>query len=118
MHAIIWQGKNKVEYAETPTPIITDTRDVILKITATTICGSDLHLFHNSMPTMQQGDILGHEFMGIIQEVGEDVKKLAVGQRVAVAFNIACGDCEFCKREEYTGNAIHCLVLIDGFCRN
>jgi len=102
MHAIAWKGKSKVEYIEAPTPIITDPRDIILKVTATTICGSDLHLFHNSMPTMENGDILGHEFMGIIQDVGDQVKSLSVGQRVVVAFNIACGDCQFCKREEYT----------------
>ncbi|CAF1205384.1 unnamed protein product [Rotaria sordida] len=101
-HAIIWRGVRHVEYVEKPMPLITDSRDILLKITATTICGSDLHLYNNTILDMHDGDIIGHEFMGIIQEKGEQVQKLHVGQRVVVAFAIACGTCDFCKREEYS----------------
>lgn len=102
MHAIVWKGKKSVSYDEVPIPLITDQRDIILKITSTTICGSDLHLYRNTMPDMHKGDIIGHEFMGIVHEVGSDVKKLKVGQRVVVAFDIACGECKFCREEEYS----------------
>ena len=83
-------------------PLISDPRDVLVKITATTVCGSDLHLYKNTMLDMHDGDILGHEFMGIIEEKGEQVSSLRVGQRVVVAFNIACGSCDYCQREEYS----------------
>jgi threonine dehydrogenase-like Zn-dependent dehydrogenase len=102
MHAVVWRGKKSVEYVETPRPMITDPKDVLLKVTATTICGSDLHLYGGTMLDMHDGDILGHEFMGIIEEVGSSVTKLQKGQRVVVAFDIACGECDFCKRQEYT----------------
>jgi threonine dehydrogenase-like Zn-dependent dehydrogenase len=83
-------------------PMISDPRDILLKITGTTVCGSDLHLYNNTMLDMHDGDILGHEFMGIIEQIGDQVKKVRVGQRVVVAFNIACGFCDYCKREEYS----------------
>lgn len=83
-------------------PLITDPRDIVLKVTATTICGSDLHLYNNNILNMHDGDIIGHEFMGIIQDVGDQVKTLKIGQRVVVAFAISCGSCDFCKREEYS----------------
>ena len=83
-------------------PKLTDQRDVILKITATTVCGSDLHLYKNTMLDMHDGDILGHEFLGVIEEKGSEVKKFKVGERVVVAFNIACGSCQFCAREEFS----------------
>jgi len=102
MHALIWDGAKDIEYVETPRPLITDPTDIVLKVTATTICGSDLHLYTNAMLNMHRGDILGHEFMGVVEDVGESVKTLKKGQRVVVAFGIACGDCEYCKREEYT----------------
>jgi threonine dehydrogenase-like Zn-dependent dehydrogenase len=102
MHALVWDGKKKVEYLEVPRPCITDPSDILLRVTATTICGSDLHLYNANMPGMKEGDILGHEFMGIIEQVGQDVKNFKVGQRVVVAFNIACGQCEYCKKEQYT----------------
>jgi len=102
MGALVWKGKKNVEYKMMPRPLITDPTDVVLKITATTICGSDLHLYTNAMLDMHDDDILGHEFMGIIEEVGSAVKNLSVGQRVVVAFDIACGFCEYCQREEYT----------------
>jgi len=102
MHALIWNGAKDIEYIETPRPMLTDPEDIVLKITATTICGSDLHLYTNAMLDMHKGDILGHEFMGIVDEVGPEVKNLKKGDRVVVAFGICCGRCDFCKREEYT----------------
>jgi len=102
MHSIIWHGKKDVQYVEKDKPTVTDPKDILLKITATTICGSDLHLYSGSMMGMKDGDILGHEFMGIVQEVGSEVKKIQIGQRVVVAFDISCGNCDYCKREEYT----------------
>ena len=104
MKALVWRGSEKVVVADDlPRPRIAHEKDVVVKITATTICGSDLHLYTGSMPTMQSGDILGHEFMGVVHEKGEDVKSLELGQRVVVSFDIACGDCKFCKRDEYSG---------------
>jgi len=103
MHAVQWYGKKDVRYNEINwRPKITDPRDILLKVTATTICGSDLHLWSGSMLDMHEGDILGHEFMGIVEEVGSEVKKIKVGSRVVVAFDIACGTCDYCKRQEYT----------------
>jgi threonine dehydrogenase-like Zn-dependent dehydrogenase len=102
MNALVWRGKRTVEYVQTPRPCLTDPRDIILRVTATTICGSDLHLYSGNMMDMKDGDILGHEFMGIVEQVGTGVEKLSVGQRVVVAFGIACGTCSYCKREEYT----------------
>jgi threonine dehydrogenase-like Zn-dependent dehydrogenase len=102
MGALVWEGKKDIRYEIKPRPMITDTRDILLKVTASTICGSDLHLYSGSLPDMKPGDILGHEFMGIVIDKGTDVKKINVGQRVVVAFDIACGTCDYCKREEYT----------------
>jgi threonine dehydrogenase-like Zn-dependent dehydrogenase len=93
-------GKKKVSVEHVPDPQILNARDAIVKVTATTICGSDLHLYNGYMPTMQKGDILGHEFMGEVVEVGRGVKNLKVGDRVVVPFCIACGNCEQCKRGE------------------
>jgi threonine dehydrogenase-like Zn-dependent dehydrogenase len=103
MNAIVWHGKYDVRCDEKPRPCITDPRDIILKVTACTICGSDLHLYKGTMLGMHDGDILGHEFMGIINEVGDEVKNFKKGQRVVVAFDIACGSCPHCKRQEFTG---------------
>jgi len=103
MKALIWAGKKDIKYVDKPRPMINDPRDILLKITATTICGSDLHLYSGSMLAMHDGDILGHEFMGIVEEVGSEVTKVHKGDRVVVAFDIACGTCDYCKREEYTG---------------
>jgi len=102
MHCVVWNGKKDVEYVDHARPAITDTTDIILKVTATSICGSDLHLYKKTFPGMKKGDIPGHEFMGIVDQVGADVRKLKVGQRVVVSFSIACGKCDYCKREEYT----------------
>jgi len=102
MNALVWNGKKDIRYVQTPRPLLTDPRDIILRVTATTICGSDLHLYTNAIMDLQKGDILGHEFMGIIQDVGSEVKTLQIGQRVVVAFDIACGFCSYCQRQEYT----------------
>jgi threonine dehydrogenase-like Zn-dependent dehydrogenase len=90
-------GKQKVSVEHVPDPQILNARDAIVKVTATTICGSDLHLYNGFVPTMERGDILGHEFMGEIVELGKGVKNLAIGDRVVVPFAIACGNCESCE---------------------
>src|SRR5215208_797370 len=99
MKATCWMGKNKVEVIDVPDPQILNQRDAIVKITSTAICGSDLHLYQGYIPTMEPGDVLGHEFMGEVVEVGSGVKdKLKVGDRVVVPFPIACGNCAQCER--------------------
>jgi threonine dehydrogenase-like Zn-dependent dehydrogenase len=102
MKANCWYGKQKVQVVEVPDPKILNQRDAIVKVTSTAICGSDLHLYNGFVPTMEKGDILGHEFMGEIVEVGREVKKVRVGDRVVVAFPIACGNCFFCQNELYS----------------
>lgn len=99
MQAVCWQGKHTVEVANVPDPSIINPRDAILKITSTAICGSDLHLYDGYIPTMEKGDILGHEFMGEVVDFGHGVKNLRRGERVVVPFTIACGACFFCRRE-------------------
>jgi len=99
MKALVWHGTNDVRVERVPDPKIINGRDAIVKITTSAICGSDLHLLDGFIPTMQTGDILGHEFMGEVVEVGADNKKLKVGDRVVVPFTIACGGCFFCQRE-------------------
>ena len=103
MKAVCWMGKNKVETQRVPDPQLLNPHDAIIKITRTAICGSDLHLFDGFIPTMEQGDILGHEFMGIVEEVGQDVTNLKRGDRVVVPFTIACGQCLFCKKKIWAG---------------
>ena len=102
MKANCWYGKRDVRVEDVPDPKILNKHDAILKITATAICGSDLHLYNGFMPTMEKGDILGHEFMGEVVEVGPDVKNLKVGDRVVTAFPISCGKCFFCQREMFS----------------
>jgi threonine dehydrogenase-like Zn-dependent dehydrogenase len=104
MKATCWAGRNQVEVRDVPEPSILNRRDAIVKITSTAICGSDLHLYDGYVPTMQNGDVLGHEFMGEVVEVGPDVPpdKLAVGDRVVVPFPIACGACGACQAELYS----------------
>jgi len=102
MRALCWHGKSDVRVDTVPDPTIEDPRDAIIKITTTCICGSDLHLYDGYMPTMQAGDILGHEPMGVVVEVGKDVKKLKKGDRVVVPFTISCGECWYCQRTEYS----------------
>src|SRR5207248_10031202 len=99
MKALCWMGKEDVRIENVPDPKIMNPRDAIVKITATAICGSDLHLYDGFIPTMEPGDILGHEFMGEVVEVGPAVKNLKVGDRVVVPFTIACGKCFFCNQE-------------------
>src|SRR5918998_1553938 len=98
MKALCWFGKNDVRVEDVPEPKILNPRDAIIKITRTAICGSDLHLYDGFIPSMKAGDILGHEFMGEVVEVGDGVKNLRVGDRVVVPFPIACGSCFFCRR--------------------
>jgi threonine dehydrogenase-like Zn-dependent dehydrogenase len=102
MKANCWMGKKNVEVQTVPDPRILNQRDCIVKITSTAICGSDLHLYNALIPFMEPGDILGHEFMGEVMEVGRDVKKLKVGDRVVVPFPIACGSCNACQAELYS----------------
>jgi threonine dehydrogenase-like Zn-dependent dehydrogenase len=97
MKALTWHGKHDVRFETVPDPKIQEPGDAIVRITATAICGSDLHLYDGLMPTMESGDILGHEPMGIVEEVGSGVTKLKKGDRVVVPFTIACGHCWFCE---------------------
>jgi threonine dehydrogenase-like Zn-dependent dehydrogenase len=99
MRANCWEGAKHVKIEDVPDPKILNDGDAIVRITSTAICGSDLHLFNGFMPTMEHGDVLGHEFMGEVVEVGKKVKKLKVGQRVVVPFPIACGQCWSCKND-------------------
>ncbi len=98
MKALCWHGKGDVRIDTVPDPKILDSRDAVLKITATAICGSDLHLYGGLMPTMEAGDVLGHEFMGEVIEVGHGASKLKAGDRVVVPFTISCGACFFCEK--------------------
>ena len=102
MRALCWYGTGDVRVENVPDPQIEDARDAIIKITSTAICGSDLHLHNGFQPTMEKGDILGHENMGEVVEIGSGISNLKVGDRVVVPFVIACGECEFCKREMYS----------------
>lgn len=102
MKAVCWYGTNDVRVKDVPEPKIINKRDAIIRVTSTAICGSDLHLYDNVMPTMKKGDILGHEFMGEVVETGPDVKNLSVGDRVVVPFTIACGNCFFCKKQMWS----------------
>jgi threonine dehydrogenase-like Zn-dependent dehydrogenase len=95
-------GTQHVEVTEVADPAILNPRDAIVRITSTAICGSDLHLYNGFIPSMKKGDVLGHEFMGIVEEVGPGVTNLRRGDRVVVPFPIACGDCEPCQRELYS----------------
>ena len=99
MRALTWCGKEKVRVETVPDPKILNPRDAIVRVTLTAICGSDLHLYGGFIPTMEKGDVLGHEFMGEVVEVGSAVKNLKRGDRVVVPFTIACGNCFFCTRQ-------------------
>jgi threonine dehydrogenase-like Zn-dependent dehydrogenase len=99
MKALCWYGTGDVRVETVPDPKILSPGDVVIKITSTAICGSDLHLYDGYMPTMEKGDVLGHEPMGEVIEVGKEVKKLKVGDRIVVPFTICCGECFFCKKE-------------------
>ena len=100
MRALTWQGVNNVRVDTVPDPEILNPRDAIIRVTSTAICGSDLHLYDGVIPTMMPGDILGHEFMGVVEDVGPK-SQLKKGQRVVVPFVIACGSCYFCQKQQY-----------------
>ncbi|SFH71003.1 zinc-dependent alcohol dehydrogenase [Modicisalibacter xianhensis] len=102
MKALCWHGKNDIRYETVPDPEIEDPRDAIINVSSCAICGSDLHLFHHFMPSMKSGDIVGHEFMGEVMEVGSEVKHLKVGDRVVVPFTITCGECDQCRRGNFS----------------
>ena len=99
MKATCWMGPQKMQVKEVPDPKILNQRDCIVKISSTAICGSDLHLYNGYVPAMQRGDVLGHEFLGEVVEVGRGVEKLNVGDRVVVGSIIGCGSCSFCEDE-------------------
>jgi threonine dehydrogenase-like Zn-dependent dehydrogenase len=102
MKALRWHGSKDVRVEDAPDPTISEPGDIILRITSTAICGSDLHIYHGYIPTMESGDILGHEFMGEVVAVGRDVRTLSVGDRVVVPFVIACGHCPFCHEKKWS----------------
>lgn len=102
MKAVCWAGKKKMEVQTVDDPKILNPRDCIVKVTATAICGSDIHLYDGFVQTLKEGDILGHEFMGEVVEVGPMVKKLKVGDRVVVPFTISCGACTHCLRQQWS----------------
>src|SRR5688572_5805701 len=102
MKATCWEGKRNVRVETVPDPRILNSRDAIVRVTSTAICGSDLHLYNGFVPTMERGDILGHEFMGEVMEIGKGVKNLKPGDRVVVPFPISCGACWHCKQELYS----------------
>ncbi|HEY0543917.1 MAG TPA: zinc-dependent alcohol dehydrogenase [Pyrinomonadaceae bacterium] len=102
MKANCWYGKHDMRVEDVPDPKIMNRHDAIVKITSTAICGSDLHLYNGFMPTMEKGDILGHEFMGEIVETGSEVRNRKVGDRVVVSFPISCGNCFYCQQEMYS----------------
>ncbi|MGE5524017.1 MAG: zinc-dependent alcohol dehydrogenase [Rhodospirillaceae bacterium] len=102
MRANCWHGKRDMRIEQVPDPKILNQRDAIVKITSTAICGSDLHLYNGLIPTVEKGDILGHEFMGEVVEVGREVRNLKVGDRVVVPFPIACGACSACEAQTYS----------------
>jgi len=99
MKAVCYYGKEDVRVETVPDPEILNPRDAIIRVTATAICGSDLHIYDGYIPTMLKGDVLGHEFMGEVVEVGPEIRRLKVGDRVVVPFTIACGQCYFCKEQ-------------------
>ena len=102
MRATCWMGKGRVEVRNVPDPGLVNPRDAVIRITSTAICGSDLHLYNGFVPTMQKGDVLGHEFMGEVVEVGPEVRNLTRGDRVVVPFPIACGRCNMCQKELFS----------------
>ncbi|MCP1318248.1 zinc-dependent alcohol dehydrogenase [Halomonas sp. 707B3] len=102
MKALCWHGKNDVRYDTVPDPALEHPRDAIINVSSCAICGSDLHLYDHYIPGMSCGDVLGHEFMGEVMEVGSETKNLKVGDRVVVPFTIACGECEQCQRGNYS----------------
>ena len=103
MKALCWHGKRDIRCDTVPDPKIEHPRDAVIKVTACAICGSDLHLYNGFMPGMQGGDVMGHETMGEVVELGAEVKNLKIGDRVVVPFTISCGECLFCKKGLFSG---------------
>jgi threonine dehydrogenase-like Zn-dependent dehydrogenase len=99
MRALTYHGAHDVRVDTVPDPVIKDPDDIILRVTATAICGSDLHLYRGKIPTVEHGDIFGHEFMGVVEEVGPEVTAVSKGDRVVIPFVIACGSCFFCQQD-------------------
>jgi len=102
MKAVCWHGANDIRVETVPDPKILNPRDAIIKITSTAICGSDLHIYDGYIPTMQPGDIIGHEFMGEVVEVGSNVNNLEIGDRVVVPSTIGCGHCHYCQHDQWS----------------
>ncbi len=102
MKALVWHGPRDVRVDERPTPVLGAPGDAIVRVTRAAICGSDLHIYHGSIPGICRGDVLGHEFVGVVEQVGAGVKTIAPGDRVAVAAVIACGVCEYCRRGQFS----------------
>jgi threonine dehydrogenase-like Zn-dependent dehydrogenase len=96
--ALTYQSSRNVSVQTVPDPVLEQEDDILLRVTATAICGSDLHIYRGKIPSMESGDILGHEFMGIVEETGRGVTRLKKGDRVVVPFTIACGQCFFCNK--------------------
>ena len=120
MKALCWHGKEDVRVEKVPDPKILNPHDAVVRITTTAICGSDLHLYDGFVPTMEEGDILGHEFMGEVVEVGSEVRNLRKGDRVVVPFTISCGSCFFCQKKlwslcDNTNPSAHELELVTGY---
>ena len=101
MKAVTWHGRRDVRVEQVPDPIIKEPNDAIIKVTSTAVCGSDLHLYEVLGPFLQEGDVLGHEPMGIVEEVGPEVSHIRPGDRVVIPFNISCGHCHMCDRQYY-----------------
>lgn len=102
MKALVWHGKQDIRCDNVPDPEIEDPRDAIIRVTSCAICGSDLHLFHNMIPAMMPGDVMGHEMMGVVEEVGSEVTKLKKGDRIVVPFTINCDSCDQCRRGNFS----------------
>lgn len=102
MKALCWYDSRDIRVENVPDPVIKDPKDAIVKVTSTTICGSDLHLYNGFVMTLKKGDILGHEFMGEVVEKGAQVKNMKIGDRVVVSFPISCGECEYCQRGDFS----------------
>ena len=103
MRALVWHGTADNRCDSVPDPEIEDGRDAIIKVTTCAICGSDLHLYDHFMPGMKSGDIMGHETMGEVVEIGKDNKRLKIGDRIVVPFTIICGECEQCQPGQFLG---------------
>ena len=102
MQSLQYHGKKDFRVLESPVPLVTLATDVIVKVTASTVCGSDLHLYHDLVPGLKKGDIMGHESIGIVDQVGTAVKNFKIGDRVVISAVIACGTCEYCLRREWS----------------